>query len=967
MKAWTSSQSPSLINMNGSTITSSESNTPQGQTPRRNSRFIPEAERGWYNAEPRPTSSLMRRSSSGQSTPSGWFESRRRSSITALKAKWAAPTWEKKQLSKGEEDAIIIPRVETTEEAEEEAISSGNEEEDDDDDGPHLRAHHPRERSSSVPDLPQMQIARSKSPSRKNRNEESIEQPQPAKESLGAKRGQPLMINLESLQSAVNKKHVNPEEPPTPLQLTNQNSITPSLELQRTRSIHHPSRGYAWQPESHKQHKGYVPPSHRNPTSMQAFYDSHFGSSSGFRSVAGLADDMFHPIGSAKQMLSRLSVGNTKKQNIEKKSKQQEATNGGVIDENAALQGSVPSSKDNFLSWRGLPFSPAIFGMGSSSSMQTSDQPSQKRIIHPGEYEPELIPTVHRDPHAHRYFKKLEGNVVILGGYRGSILRDATTHQMIWVPLKVGVGLRRPTLELGLTEAAEDNSEELVIADEMLSGIGNMVDTGKRLLVRCAHKKRTKVHSWGFDWRLTLSKSSEKLERFLQELYDASSDQPQNRKGAKVVAHSMGGLVAMHALARTKNPKIFDSLVFASTPFLGTANILGPFAYGDAALWNDEICSPRATFSFRSSFYLLPTHSKDENEKIDTAGGRCFEEEDGKPHDLDFLDPETWNDLGLSPCISQGGRKAAAEYLRRNADSKNISINGQIEDTNAQRETSILTKKHSRNDPEKDNVDNVPSMPGTNVQMDGEPESGKSSKPTKAFNEAIRKSQKIAGDEDDTEKTLHPANRQGNNEQRVGEEEIDEEAEEAMSWAYLENTLAETKRFFYELRTSFKQEQFEEGLYPPISILTSGRTPTVRGALVWPKDSEALEKQEAKAKAKAAEAGKPEPEIENTTNEDHWKRTARLRDYSRMLYAPGDGVILRESSISLPGQWGKLLVRNDASLDEKGKHALTNEEGVVETSHRHVTLLSDVDGIGRCLEACRRARVNGWPKVADSK
>jgi hypothetical protein len=86
-----------------------------------------------------------------------------------------------------------------------------------------------------------------------------------------------------------------------------------------------------------------------------------------------------------------------------------------------------------------------------------------------------------------------------------------------------------------------------------------------------------------------------------------------------------------------------------------------------------------------------------------------------------------------------------------------------------------------------------------------------------------------------------------------------------------------------------------------------------------------------------------------------------------MLYAPGDGVILRESSISLPGQWGKLLVRNDASLDENGKHALTNEEGVVETSHRHVTLLSDVDGIGRCLEACRRARVNGWPKVADSK
>ncbi|PWN34000.1 uncharacterized protein FA14DRAFT_173723 [Meira miltonrushii] len=971
MKPWSSStQTGSASNMNGNAFMA-ESNTPQAQTPRRNSRFIPEAERGWYTPEQRPTSSMMRRSSSGQSSPSGWFENRRRSSITAFKAKWASPTWEKKQLPKGEEvltgqeDTMVAPpQIEMTEEAEEEALSSGNEEEDDDD--PRLHARHPRERSSSVPDLPQMQIARSRTPSRKDRNEREIEQPQPAKESLGAKRGQPMKINLESLQTAVNKKHVNPEEPPTPLQLTNQNSFTPSLELQRTRSIHHPSRGYAWKPESHKEHKGYVPPSHRNPTSMQAFYDSHFGSSSGFRSVAGLADDMFHPIGSAKHMLSKL--GNTKKHNAEKKIKQQQqdAINGGVIDESALQESSSSSSKDSFLSWRGLPFSPAIFGMGSSSSMQANEQQaSQKRTVHPGEYEPELIPTVHRDPHTHRYFKKLEGNVVILGGYRGSILRDATTHQMIWVPLKVGVGLRRPTLELGLTEAAEDNSEELVIADEMLSGIGNMVDTGKRLLVRCAHKKRTKVHSWGFDWRLTLSKSSEKFEKFLQELYDASSDQVENRKGAKVVAHSMGGLVAMHALARTKNPKIFESLVFASTPFLGTANILGPFAYGDAALWNDEICSPRATFSFRSSFYLLPTHPTNEKEKIDTAAGRCFEEEDGKPHDVDFLDPETWNDLGFSPCVQRGGRKAAADYLRKNATKKSISIDGQIEDTNTQRETSLLTKKSSRNDPEKDSTDKVPAMPLANVQMDGEDIS--SSKPAKAVNVAIQKGQKLAGDEDDTEHTLHPANRQESNDQQAKEEGIDEEAEEAMSWAYLEKTLAETKQFFYELRTSFKQESFEKGLYPPISILTSGRTPTVRGALVWPKGSEALEKQEAKAKAKAVEEGKPEPELPITTDEDHWKRTARLRDYSRMLYAPGDGVILRESSISLPGQWGKLLVKDDASLDERGKHPLTNEEGVVETSHRHVTLLSDVDGIGRCLEACRRARMNGWPKVAVTK
>ena len=143
MKAWTSSSSSPYANTNGN-ATLSESNTSQGQAPRRNSRFIPEAERGWYTPEPitRPTSSMMRRSSSGQSTPSGWFESRRRSSITALKAKWVtSPAWERKQLPKGQEvltgyeDALIAPEIEMTEEAEEEeedAFSSDNDEEDDD-------------------------------------------------------------------------------------------------------------------------------------------------------------------------------------------------------------------------------------------------------------------------------------------------------------------------------------------------------------------------------------------------------------------------------------------------------------------------------------------------------------------------------------------------------------------------------------------------------------------------------------------------------------------------------------------------------------------------------------------------------------------------------------------------------------------------------------------------------------------
>lgn len=32
-------------------------------------------------------------------------------------------------------------------------------------------------------------------------------------------------------------------------------------------------------------------------------------------------------------------------------------------------------------------------------------------------------------------------------------------------------------------------------------------------------------------------------------------------------------------------------------------------------------------------------------------------------------------------------------------------------------------------------------------------------------------------------------------------------------------------------------------------------------------------------------------------------------------------------------------------------------EGMVESAHRHATLLSDVDGVGKCLEAVRRANL----------
>lgn len=75
----------------------------------------------------------------------------------------------------------------------------------------------------------------------------------------------------------------------------------------------------------------------------------------------------------------------------------------------------------------------------------------------------------------------LHGNIVVLGGYRGSILRDAKTNKRLWIPLRVGFGLRKVDLSLGLSDEEEERSGETVKAGKMLMSVGGIIDLGKRL------------------------------------------------------------------------------------------------------------------------------------------------------------------------------------------------------------------------------------------------------------------------------------------------------------------------------------------------------------------------------------------------------------------------------------------------------------------------------------------------------
>ena len=121
--------------------------------------------------------------------------------------------------------------------------------------------------------------------------------------------------------------------------------------------------------------------------------------------------------------------------------------------------------------------------------------------------------------------------------------------------------------------------------------------------------------------------------------------------------------------------------------------------------------------------------------------------------------------------------------------------------------------------------------------------------------------------------------------------------------AYLRRTLPEIKRFRLELtHDSILQEQ---NAYPPFAVIYGKTEPTVYGARVQGRDG-----------------------------------IARSDAYSSLTFRSGDGVVLSKSAQLPPGY----------------KAA---RGGIVTSDRGHVTLLSDLEAVGKSLSALVRARKSG--------
>lgn len=251
---------------------------------------------------------------------------------------------------------------------------------------------------------------------------------------------------------------------------------------------------------------------------------------------------------------------------------------------------------------------------------------------------PKLVPSL-----LERALDQLTGDLVVMGGYRGSVLRSAKApHRQLWVPVKVGLNIRKVNLQVGLSPEDEENMEDSIIPSGMLSHIGP-VDMGRRLLKRlhgCANsqQKKLRVHDYGYDWRLSPQLLSQKLVAFLEGLPCNANEVPKGERGATVIAHSLGGLITRHAV--NQRPELFAGVVYAGTP-QHCINILGPLRKGDDVLLSSRVLTAQVNFTLRTSFLLLP------------EDGKCFIDKQTKEdYPVNFFNVDDWKEHAFSPCIA---------------------------------------------------------------------------------------------------------------------------------------------------------------------------------------------------------------------------------------------------------------------------------------------------------------------------
>ncbi|KAH7066655.1 hypothetical protein BKA63DRAFT_522910 [Paraphoma chrysanthemicola] len=502
---------------------------------------------------------------------------------------------------------------------------------------------------------------------------------------------------------------------------------------------------------------------------------------------------------------------------------------------------------------------------GSSSTSQSA--PLRSKLKRPSTA---TAADVETHPFFSQALQELEGDLVILGGYRGSILRSAEPpNRQLWVPIKVGLNLRKVDLEVPFDAKADERMEETIIPSGMLKHIGP-VDISKRLFKRLrasdnARSGKLRVHDYGYDWRLSPHFLSRRMIQFLESLPCNRPNVPREKRGAIVVAHSLGGLITRHVI--NQRPDLVASVVYAGVP-QRCINILGPFRNGDDVLFSSRVLTAQVNFSIRTSFALLP------------LDGKCFINKHTKEdYPIDFFDPKTWTDYRLSPCLGPA--------LPRPDPPKDSSMS-----------VSGLLNAMSQA---------LPTFPSRKFSISKGLQSGSSGTAGDAIRGAADVARNAVTEGGAESAGMGPQMAQGQSATTQTSSEPNPATAVTIPYnkavEYLTRTLAEIKKFKQEL--DHLPAHTESNSYPPIALIYGKTTPTVYGAKVESREA-----------------------------------IPRADCYDELAFASGDGVVLARAAM-VPD--GYSVVRG----------------GVVSSERGHITLLGDLEAVGRCLVAVMAARRSG--------
>jgi pimeloyl-ACP methyl ester carboxylesterase len=259
--------------------------------------------------------------------------------------------------------------------------------------------------------------------------------------------------------------------------------------------------------------------------------------------------------------------------------------------------------------------------------------------------------------------------VLLVGGYKGSVLKDKLTGEVVWISASEALFGREslvvdpPSLGLPPSKELEPAGilDEVSIVPRLLS-----VDAYRGTILKLEKSvgDSADIFSFGYDWRAGNDATARGLASFVRELRERGYPR------IVVVAHSMGGLAVSYFLRYGSQPiataseswegaSLVDGVVFAGVPFEGALTIVRDMHVGIQQGLNRTLLSPEAVSSFRSSWQLLPNPESP-----------LFVSPEGTPITQRLDDPSFWivRNWGiLNPSIPQAAEARAIreEFLRR--------------------------------------------------------------------------------------------------------------------------------------------------------------------------------------------------------------------------------------------------------------------------------------------------------------